>query len=239
MGSSLQDHWATGEIGMFSPARKEQLIELCVFLGLIAPSLILNPFLFRQGVFQQGELTFTLVATGTILRDLGLVFLIWFFLWRNGEPMAYIGWTRSHIVRETLLGVVLFVPVFIGAVLLQLGLLRAGFSGHAPWPVLEPEDRLLALFLVPVVAFAEETIFRGYFILRLHAVVGSTTGAVVLSSAVFAIAHADQGSAAVVTIGIVGAIKALIYVWRGSLVAPIVIHFLLDFLAILLLPGLK
>ena len=39
-----------------------------------------------------------------------------------------------------------------------------------------------------------------------------------------------------VTVGVMGAIFALIYMWRQSLVAPIVMHFLQDFIGIVLLP---
>ena len=100
---------------------------------------------------------------------------------------------------------------------------------------------LLAALLVTVVAVAEETIFRGYLLLRFPAVLRSTTGSLLLSSAIFAVGHGYEGSAGLVTIGVMGAVFALVYLWRRSLVAPIVMHFLQDFLSIVLLPllGLK
>jgi uncharacterized protein len=42
-----------------------------------------------------------------------------------------------------------------------------------------------------------------------------------------------------VTVGAMGAVFALVYVWRGSLLAPIVMHFLQDFLGIVLVPLLR
>jgi len=39
-----------------------------------------------------------------------------------------------------------------------------------------------------------------------------------------------------VTVGVMGAVFAVIYLWRRTLVAPVVIHFLQDFLSIVLLP---
>jgi membrane protease YdiL (CAAX protease family) len=45
-----------------------------------------------------------------------------------------------------------------------------------------------------------------------------------------------EGSAGLVTVGVMGAVFAVIYLWRRSLVAPIVMHFLQDFLSIVLLP---
>jgi uncharacterized protein len=218
------------------PSRKEQGLELVVFLFLIVPSMALSLFAIRQG-----QLNFVLTATATILRDLALVSLVLFFLWRNGESVTRIGWTWRHPVRELIVGLVCFVPVFLGAALLERALLRAGLSAPAtPLPsFLEAQGRaetLLAILLVTVVALAEETIFRGYLLLRLSAVLRSMTASVLLASAIFAVGHGYEGSAGLVTVGCMGAAFALVYLWRGSLVAPVVMHFLQDFLSIVLLP---
>jgi len=42
----------------------------------------------------------------------------------------------------------------------------------------------------------------------------------------------------VVTVGVMGLVFALVYLWRQSLVAPMVMHFLQDFIGIVLLPAL-
>jgi hypothetical protein len=78
---------------------------------------------------RQGQLSFVLAATATIFRDLGLVILILFFLWRNGEPVSRIGWTSRHPVRELILGVVCFTrfswaPRFLSAPCCVPGCLR-------------------------------------------------------------------------------------------------------------------
>ena len=95
---------------------------------------------------------------------------------------------------------------------------------------------MLAFVLVLVVAVSEQTIFRGYLILRLRSVTTSSVLAVLLSAVVFSLGHGYEGTAGVVTVGVMGLIFALVYVWRGSLLAPIVMHFLQDFVAIILLP---
>ena len=222
-------------------SRNVQAVEVAVFLLLIVPSLVLSLFVIRQG-----QLSFVLAAAATIFRDVGLVCLILFFLWRNGEPVNRAGWTWRHPVRELIIGVACFVPVFLGAALLERVMLRAGLSGPAtPLPSFLKEqglaEGLLAVILVMVVALAEETIFRGYLLLRLLPILRSKTAAVLVSSAIFAVGHGYEGSAGLATVGVMGAVFALIYLWRGSLVAPIVMHFLQDFLSIVLLPllGLK
>jgi uncharacterized protein len=215
--------------------RQVQLVEVVVFLFLVVPSLVLSLF-----VVSQGGVSFLLAALATIFRDLALVGLILYFLWRNGEPFARIGWTPRRAGREMLLGAVLFGPFYLGTALVEQELLKLGLT--VPKTSLPSELRAegtlefaLAGILVVVVAVAEETVFRGYLLLRFRPFLGSAA-AVVLSSVIFAVGHGYEGSAGLVTVGFMGALFALIYLWRGSLVAPVVMHFLQDFLGIVLLP---
>jgi uncharacterized protein len=73
----------------------------------------------------------------------------------------------------------------------------------------------------------------------LQAATSSTTAAVLLSSIIFALGHGYEGSLGAVTVGVMGLIFALLYLWRQSLVVPIVLHFLQDFLAIVVAPYLQ
>ncbi len=230
--------WATANVNGGN-SRGEQLREVLVFLFLIAPSMGLSFFAIRQGI-----LSFRLTAAATILRDLGLVSLIVFFLWRNREPIQRIGWAFKNGWHDTVLGAALFIPMFVGTSYLEELLKAAGFTAPAtPTPsVLTPgslTDFLLAGVLVAVVAFAEEIIFRGYLILRLQSVTRSRLAAVTLSSIIFSLGHGYEGTAGVITVGFMGLLLALVYLARESLVAPIVIHFLQDFTSIVLVPLLK
>jgi membrane protease YdiL (CAAX protease family) len=226
-----QDHRALS--GQPRQQRDTQLVEVLVFLFLIVPSLALSLVVHQQPT----QLGFSLTAIAIMLRDLSLVMLIFYFLWRNGEPIRRIGWKFNRIGREVLIGALLFPPFFV----LNLGIdylfLKLGLSQEQPGAAafLQPHGTVqlaLAGLLVAVVAITEETIFRGYLLLRLSAVSRSVVFAVILSSLVFSIGHGYEGMAGVATVGVMGLIFALIYVWRGSLVAPITMHFLQDFLVI-------
>ena len=70
---------------------------------------------------------------------------------------------------------------------------------------------LLATVLVIVVALAEETVFRGYLILRFKNVAANTSAAVLLSAVIFSLGHGYEGSAGVITVG----------AWAWSLVSSI------------------
>ena len=220
------------------PTRRTQLVEVCVFLSLIVPSLVLSLFIAHGQ-----HISFLLAAAATICRDLSLVGLILFFLWQNQESLARIGWKTTGLLRETLIGVALFPFIYGTATLIELAGLDEGLSGlgtHLPsfLTPLGPSQYILAFLMVVVVAIAEETIFRGYLLLRFTNTSGSATVAVLLSSLVFAIGHGYEGIAGLITVGTLGLMLALIYLWRRNIVAPVIIHFLLDFLNIILLPAL-
>jgi len=194
--------------------------------------------------FQHEKATFAFVAWAVMLRDIALVCLILFFIWRNGEPLRRFGLTFRHGIREIMLGIVLYVPFFFFAGFVEELFRALGLSVPsipAP-PFLVPKtgaDFVLAGFLVVVVAISEETMFRGYLITRLAGVLNSAPVALILSSAVFAIGHGYEGGVGMATVGVMGLIFGLIFLWRKSLVAPMTMHFLQDFIGIVLVSLLK
>lgn len=221
--------------------RTQQFIEVLVFLFLIVPSMVLSFFFVRLG-----SMNFTFVAVSVIVRDLSLVTLVLYFLWRNGEPFQTIGWSLKNWEKEASLGLALFGPVFLGAGFLDDLLRQAGVPAPAtPTPaffqVQGAGEIVLAFFLVVIVALVEETIFRGYLLLRFRAAGSYPLSAAILSSVIFALGHGYEGTSGVITVGALGLVFALVYLWRGSLVAPMVMHFLQDFIGIVLPPlaGLK
>ena len=140
-------------------------IEVLVFLFLIVPSMVLSFF-----VVKVGSVSFRFVAVSTMLRDLSLVSLVFFFIWRNGEPLGRLGLTLLTGWRDLFWGVILFLPINFVADLLGSYLKSAGLTApaHAPafLAVKGPGEIALAIILVVIVALTEETIFRGYLLLR-------------------------------------------------------------------------
>lgn len=216
-------------------ARRGYLLETVVFF------LVLLPWMgFTTLGTRPEDLTFPLIAAVIVVHDFALTALVLYFVWRTGEGIPGIGWTRAGIGREALIGIALFVPLFLGIGLLQ-GLLRsAGFAE----PV-EPPDYLLprggteyliAFVMLLVVAVSEETVFRGYLLRRFSQITGSRIAAVVMSSVLFALGHGYQGSLGVIAVGMIGLAFAIVYLKRGSLVAPIVMHFIQNFIGLILAP---
>lgn len=165
------------------------------------------------------------------------------FIWAIASVLARI---ISRLAAKAAWGVVLFVPFLFVTGLAELGFRGIGLtSPSTPLPsFLEAKDIpqvVLALILVSVVAVAEETVFRGYLLLRFCAISRNSAYGVLWSSLVFALGHGYEGTAGLATVAVIGALLACIYLWRRSLVASIVIHFLQDFLGIVVLPllGIK
>ena len=180
------------------------------------------------------------IAATILLHDAVLTALAVYLVWRAGDGLAAIGWKRAHFWREVMLGVVLFVPFMLCVALLEAALRAAGLPPPpGPPPFLLPRsntDYLVAFVLLVVVAIAEETVFRGYLLLRFAQITGSRGFAVALSSGLFALGHAYQGSLGVIAVGVNGVGIALIYFWRGSLVAPMVMHFIQNGIGLLVAP---
>ncbi len=135
----------------------------------------------------------------------------------------------------------MFVPMFYAAGALESVLISVGFTSPAtPLPSVEASggiyQSILGFILVTIVAISEETIFRGYLLLRFNNLFSNTTVAVILSAFIFSLGHGYEGTAGVVTVGFMGLVFAVVYLWRKSLVAPMVMHFLQDFIGIVLLP---
>ncbi len=218
-------------------ARRDRAFELLVFLALIVPSMVLSFF----AAASPSNVGFRMVAFSTIVRDLSLVALILYFLRKNREPAVRIGWTGRAMGREAVVGIVLFLPFTLLMSAVEAGFRAAGLSAPLkPLPSFltakGPADYAVAAVLVVIVAFSEETIFRGYLILRLEQLLDSPALAVLVSAAIFLLGHGYEGAAGAATVGVMGVVFGAIYLWRRSLVAPMVIHFLQDFTGIILVP---
>jgi len=219
-----------------SPSRESQLFEVGVFILLILPSLLL-PYFAGKGL----GLSFVVTALGTIFHDVAFLCLIAFFLWKNGEPPGRLDLVGQQAEREIVVGVCLFFLMLLSVSLIEQSLTAAGISlPSRPLPSFltarSPGGYALALVLVIVASVSEETIFRGYLMLRLTAVTRSRLAAALLSTLVFALGHGYEGVAGVVAVFFIGLFLSAVCLWRGSLIAPMVIHFLQDFTGLFIAP---
>lgn len=199
-------------------------LEVFVFLFLIVPSMLFSYF-----GLQQIQLSFTKLALITIFRDLGILFLVLYFVWHNKENFSEIGLSLKRAGDEAVIGGFLFFPIFFLASVIQKALQYVGLNIPSVEVLTEPKDTIqltLAIILVIVVAITEETIFRGYLLNRFAKISRNKYSALFLSTAVFAIGHGYEGTAGVIIVSILAIIYGMVYLWRGTLIAPMTIHFL-------------
>lgn len=213
---------------------KERTTELFVFLFLIIPSILLSFFFINKSP----EL-FSFIAIQTIFRDLSLLFLVLFFVWRNSEKISEIGLYFKNFWFEILTGVLLFFPISFSASILQQILASIGIEPHVNATPFTFEQGglyqlILAVFMVTIVAITEETVFRGYLINRFKIFTNRNWVAVFFSTVIFALGHSYQGTSGIIVVGYLGLMFALVYLWRKSLTAPIVMHFMQNFLGIVI-----
>ena len=226
--------------------RKRNLFEVIVFLLFIVPPMIISFLSLQGGTPQGGNPSFPILSCSLIFNDFAYVGLIAFFLWRNGEPFTEIGWKFDRVIKEAAWGIALFPPLMASVYLIEKGFQCLGLSSHMNHlpeflALNSPGEILLVGVLIVVVAIAEETVFRGYLLLRFRGITGSTAASVIISSILFSVGHGYEGFATVATICMSGAIVALIFLWRKSLVAPVVIHLLIDLypLVLMLMFGIR
>jgi uncharacterized protein len=99
-------------------------------------------------------------------------------------------------------------------------------------------ERLTFSALVLTVAICEEVVYRGFaqYVFSIWPVVSVVTG-VVGSAMLFSVAHLYQGRRGLISTFIVGLLFSAIRLWTGSLVAPMVAHFVADLTAGFLAPS--
>ena len=89
----------------------------------------------------------------------------------------------------------------------------------------------LVVLIVSRAGFVEELFFRGFAIERLSSLGWPRYAAALLPLTIFSLLHYTGGWENIVIAFVLGGILALFYLWRRDLVANIIAHFLVDFVA--------
>jgi membrane protease YdiL (CAAX protease family) len=175
------------------------------------------------------------VYAGNIIALLALTLLVLCWWFYKKRPFSEIGLLWSPGQAFIIATVAVSIAVIIGFLFLDR---VARFVRQRPnlkrklstAPELLPRtSRELRLFLLMsfCAGICEEILFRGYLIWYLGAGM-DITGAILLSSVIFGFCHAYQGKKGVFIIMPVGLVLAILYVWTGSLWAPVLLHIAID-----------
>jgi uncharacterized protein len=120
------------------------------------------------------------------------------------------------------------------------GVVAAASDAPKPWyrklmpdfealiPVTSRERVLFAGVAISA-GICEEVVFRGWLLGTLHETIGlGGTALILTAAAIFGLAHVYQRTTGVVLTGLAGMLFCVLYVATGSLLAPIILHSLMD-----------
>jgi membrane protease YdiL (CAAX protease family) len=187
--TEIQKRVAAGRITWVGP-----LIMLVArsVLAVLCQALVATVF-FRGSVDAWEEAGQWWRVYGTVI-DVGCIALLVWLARREGIRLFDLGsYSRKHWLRDVLIGLGLFVPIFVLTMLLPGTI--AGFviyGGPAPTPAsgLPVLGSLYALIIWPIIwAFAEDNVYFSYTLPRLEVLTGRTWSAVVVLSFFAALQH--------------------------------------------------
>jgi membrane protease YdiL (CAAX protease family) len=149
---------------------------------------------------------------------------------RRGErlPLSSVGIGRSTWWKSILWGLIIAVIcAVVGGVLAALT-----HYGHGPGSAAFEKLPLWLIALIVLRAgVVEEFFYRGYAIERLQALGLNRYWAAAVPLVIFALGHWTGGAANILIALALGAILAAFYLWRRDLVANMIGHFTVDFVA--------
>ena len=149
---------------------------------------------------------------------------------RFGERLSFrsVGFGRATSLQSLGWGVVLaIICLALGAIVAALTHYNGGSSGAA----LAKLPLWLVTLIVLRAGVLEELFFRGYAIERLEALGLNRFWAATIPLVIFSVGHWTGGWANIVIALVLGAVLTLFYLWRRDLVANMIGHFMVDFIA--------
>jgi membrane protease YdiL (CAAX protease family) len=196
-----------------------QLLVIAALTGLG-----MRPRLEDGGWSPAFVVTLSLVDTALLLG------LIWFFLRAHGESIAGFLVGPRQPRREAVLGLAL-IPAALVTVVVVLALILA-IRPELHNVDVNPFERLLqtprnaAVFalVVMVAGGLREEVQRGFIVHRFDQYLGGGALGVILFSVAFGLGHVEQGYAAAIATGVLGAGWGVVYLQRRSVIAPVVSH---------------
>ena len=174
------------------------------------------------------------LTIGSQLLGGAVVLGLWAASGRPWEGLVSLGWIPAGWWTVLAWGAVLLSGTLLIAQVTALRGNQAGLSAlkqqMAPVEGLLPRTPVeLKLFLAVSLAagVCEEIVCRGYLLAYFDSLVGPA-GAVLASSLLFGLDHAYQGAAGILKTGVWGLLYAGAYVATDSLLAPMLLHVVLD-----------
>jgi membrane protease YdiL (CAAX protease family) len=177
-----------------------------------------------------GSLSPAFVVTWA-LTDMVLVLgLVYVFLRAHGEQVREFVIGERRPAREIALGLLLIPAAFVVVVLvLAIVLVLRPSLNNVPVNPFErmmqtPQDAAVFALVAMLAGGVREEVQRGFIVRRFDQYLGGGLVGVAIYSVVFGLGHIEQGYAAAIATGGLGALWGCVYYARRSIVAPMVSH---------------
>jgi membrane protease YdiL (CAAX protease family) len=216
------------------------IVQLLVLLGAGFAGLVLGSTL--TGVVQLPDERWDNVMITAIA---GLVTILAAFLMVRsaGQPLSAIGWRVNDVLSDTGIGLlsVFCVYAFMMLVAMIVALInpeileRTTQAQRAIKETIPPASIPALILMMVFVSVWEEVVFRGFLLTRLYTLFRRWWVAVIIGALLFAVGHIYQGVVATMVIGGIGIVLGLLFVWRRSLLPPVVFHVAFNTIAVLVL----
>ena len=224
--------------------RFQALLEVFLVSGILSSLVASVPFALAGIVDLTGDIA-TFVSYLLFETFLALILLYWIIGMDNpggldmDNRLQKLGAHSRRWISNTVTGIAV-IPVLVFANLA----VEAVFQKWWPHYLME-ENPIMALASSPadmawlassalLAGGIKEELQRAFILGKFRDYLGGLPVGLILWSAAFGAGHSHQGVAAAVTTGLFGLVFGLVYIWRGSLVAPMVAHGLWNLGALLL-----
>lgn len=191
-------------------------------------------------VDERGQLQLGFVAALSLADTVALVGLMVLLLRSHDERPSALWLGRRPVVREALAGVLHVPMVFLIAALLLLAMRALTPQLHNvdinPFETLAGSsltDAVLLMLVAIVAGGLREELQRAFLLDRFSRHLGPPWAGVLLLSVAFGLGHLLQGRDAAIATGAMGAFWAVVYLRRGSSIAPVVSHALFNTIEVL------
>jgi len=221
---------------------REALIEAAFTLFILFTPTVLRSLLLRTDILDQAEKTGISPYWSVLLSGAMAMALVAFILHKDRHSFQSLGlsfkgfWTEAFIAGVVLVGIYLLQYAVVVAMskwnpewTAKMGQQR--FETANKFPPLSPQ--YLLLFTV-FVGFYEELLFRGFLISRLKTAMKSVWLALIVSSVIFAVIHSYQDRLAMLQIFFIAMILGGLFIIRGNLIGPMLVHAGFDFVSLFL-----